>query len=105
MPEKCTDNPRDCPMLPRVQALENANHQHSETHREIFGRLNTLESSGAVQKETLRNIDEKLDDVKATVNSLAEKPGKRWDGLVDKLIYAAAGAVIAWLAAGMPGIR
>lgn len=47
MPDKCTDNPRDCPLLPRVEALEEANKQHSETHREIFRRLGDLESATA----------------------------------------------------------
>ena len=40
-----------------------------------------------------------------TANALAEKPAKRWDGLVDKLIYAFALAVVAWVAAGMPGLK
>ena len=39
-----------------------------------------------------------------TAKALTEKPAKRWDGLVDKLIYAAALAVVAWIAAGMPGL-
>ena len=40
MTEKCTDNPRDCPLIPRVEALERTNEQHSATHREMFSRLN-----------------------------------------------------------------
>lgn len=52
----------------------------------------------------LESINEKLDEVKETVSALAEKPGKRWDGLVDKLIYLVAGAVVAWAAAGAPGL-
>ena len=52
----------------------------------------------------LESINEKLDEVKETVSALAEKPGKGWDGLVDKLIYLVAGAVVAWAAAGAPGL-
>lgn len=33
-------NPRDCPVISRVEALERANEQHSSTHREMFSRLN-----------------------------------------------------------------
>lgn len=104
MPEKCTDNPRDCPLLPRVEALEGANKQHSETHREIFRRLGNLESMTAVQDTQLKNIDEKLDEIKANnktilakVEALESKPGKRWDGLVEKAIWAVCAAVIAFL--------
>lgn len=100
-----TDNCKpDCPVLPRVEALERANEQHSSTHREMFSRLNTLERETDSQEVMLQNIDVKLDEVKATVSALAEKPGKRWDGLVDKLIYLGAGAVFAWAAAGAPGL-
>lgn len=96
-------NPHDCPVLPRVEALERANEQHSSTHREMFNRLNTLERSTDSQGVMLQSINEKLDEVKETVSALAEKPAKRWDGLVDKLIYLVAGAVVAWVAAGAPG--
>ena len=42
-------------------------------------------------------------EIKDDVKSLMSVPAKRWDGLVDKLLFAAAGAVLAWLAAGAPG--
>ena len=101
MPDNCTES---CPVIPRVEALEEANRQHGSTHREMFTRLNALERSTDSQGVMLKNIDEKLDEVKAPGSALAEKPGKRWDGLVDKLIYLAAGAVVAWVAAGAPGL-
>ena len=101
MPDNCMES---CPVIPRVDALEEANRQHGATHREMFNRLNALERSTDSQGVMLRNIDEKLDELKATVSALAEKPGKRWDGMVDKLIYLAAGAVVAWAAADTPGL-
>jgi len=132
MNEKCTDSPRDCPLLPRVKALEEANKQHSDTHREIFRRLGDLESMTAVQDTQLKNIDEKLDEIKQNnktilekmedigtktavqtnglepltkkmdalsekVDALEAKPGKRWEGIVDKAIWAVCAAVIAFL--------
>lgn len=99
MQENCKT---DCPVLPRVEALERANEQHSSTHREMFSRLNALERETDSQEVMLQNIDVKLDEVRSTVSTLAEKPGKRWDGLVDKLIYLVTGAVVAWAAAGAP---
>ena len=41
-------------------------------------------------------------EIKGDVKSLMSIPGKRWDGLVDKLIFAAAGAFLAWVLAGGP---
>lgn len=103
MNENC--NPNDCPLEPRVSALERANEQHGKTHREIFRRMNDVERDNAVQEERYTAIAGKLDEIGATVKALADKPGRRWDGLVDKLVYAAALAVVAWVAAGMPGLN
>ena len=95
MPENC--NPNDCPLLPRVDALERANEQHSKTHREMFDRMRALETSDAVQNAQYKAIDTKLDELTIMVKELSGKAGKRWEGLVDKAIWAVAAAVIAFL--------
>lgn len=106
MPEKCTDNPRDCPMSARIEALERANEQHGKSHREIYGRLGTLETATAVQETKLDTIDDKLDDIQADNKSILQKvealeaqPGKRWESMVEKAIWAVCAAVIAWFLA------
>ena len=44
MTEKCADN---CPLIPRVEALERANEQHGSTHREMYGQAReTLGGAG-----------------------------------------------------------
>lgn len=99
MPEKCIDDPRDCPLFRQVEALERANEQHGNTHREMFDRLRALETSDAVQNAHYKAIDAKLDELTLMVRELSGKAGKRWDGLVDKVIWAVAAAVIAFLLA------
>ena len=69
------------------------------THRQMFERIGALEQSGATLKAKLNSIEEKLDELTVTVKALADKPAKRWDGLMDKLIWAVAGAVMAFLLA------
>ena len=102
-------NPNDCPVSARVDALEREFDRYrgnsSDTHRQMFDRIGALEQSGATLKAKLDGMDDKLDALTETAQALADKPAKRWDGLVDKLIYAAALAVVAWLAAGMPGLN
>ena len=104
MPDKCTDNPRDCPMTARVEALERANEQHGSTHRELFDRLRELERMEGIQGEQYKNILEKLDnltrrhdELNRKLSELEAKPGKRWDGMVDKAVWAVLAAVIAFL--------
>lgn len=79
MPDKCTDNPRDCPLIPRVEALEEANKQHSRTHEGMFDRIRALETENAVQNAHWKNVDSKLDELTAMVRDLTGKAGKRWE--------------------------
>lgn len=102
-------NPNDCPVSARVNALKDEFDRYrgnsSETHKQMFERIGALEQNKAAISEKLDGMDTKLDGVADTVSTLAGRPGKRWDGLVDKLIYAAALAIVAWLSAGMPGLK
>ena len=66
--------------------------------------LHELATSVAVMAEQLKNMNTSVDTLSSKVDDLEKKPGKRWDGLVDKAVWAVAGAVIAWLAAGSPGL-
>lgn len=99
MPETC--NPNDCPVSARVDSLEREFDRYrgnsSETHRQMFERIGALEQSGATLKTKLDVMDEKLDELTAAVKTLTDKPSKRWDGLVDKAIWAVCAAVIAFL--------
>lgn len=95
MPDTC--NPNDCPVSARVEALEKANEQHGDTHREIFRRLNEVEKDNAVQEAHYQAITGKLDEIASTVKVLADKPAKRWDGIVDKAVWAVLAAIIAFL--------
>lgn len=102
MPENC--NPNDCPLEPRISALERANEQHGNTHREMYNRLNSLERVEAAQAEQYKAILEKLDGLtqkhdvlNAKLSELEAKPAKRWDGLVEKALWAVCAAVIAFL--------
>lgn len=114
MPNKCKEN---CPILSRVEELEKVNHQNSETHREIFKRLNSVERETGEQGVTLKNIDSKLDrliqwqdeqrdrlskidsitELSGKVANLEAKPGKRWESLAEKALWAVCAAVIAFL--------
>ena len=47
----------------------------------------------AVREEAVEND---VKEIKADVKSLASKPGQRWDSLMDKIIWAVAGAVLAF---------
>lgn len=50
----------------------------------------------AVREEAVEND---VKEIKADVKSLTSKPAERWDSLVDKVIWAVAGAVVAYILA------
>lgn len=87
----------ECEMRSRVEALEKTNEQHGNTHREIFSRLNNAEINNAVQNEQYNSIIKKLDKLDSKLELLEAKPGKRWDSLVEKAVWAVCAAVIAFL--------
>lgn len=100
MPEKCTDNPRDCPMLPRIEALETESAHNKDAHKEFYARLDASHTSVAVIEERLNQIKDDTEDIKTALQEVRDKPGRRWDGMVDKAIWAVCAAVIAWLLRG-----
>lgn len=113
MPEKCPDN---CPLVPRVQRLEEENKRHTETHKEIFERLRKEETNSAVQKEQYKTIVEKLDGLDRKIDSaisktdkridgvdddveaLEAKPGEKWDNFGNKILWFIAEAILLFVA-------
>lgn len=77
----------------RIKKLEG---EHEAIHQ--------LATSVAVMAQQLKTMNDNVGDLSDKVEALEAKPAERWDGLVDKLIFAAAGAFIAWLLSGAPGM-
>lgn len=104
---ECAKYPdRECVCEARVESLQREMDRAHDTHTEIFNRLGKLERTDERRGEQIDNLVEKIESltnqVAALVSQLAEvqaKPGKRWDAIVDKAIWAVLAAVIAFLLA------
>lgn len=102
MPEKCNE---PCVDMTRMeQQVKDLQKQNGEDHREIRDRLAQLEKEDAVQLVQYRTILDKLDGLtqkhdclNAKLEALEAKPGKRWEGIVEKAVWALCAAVIAFL--------
>lgn len=46
------------------------------------------------------NMKNDITEIKTDVKGLASRPVKRWDGIVDKVLYAIIGAFVTWLLYG-----
>jgi len=68
-----------------------------EEDQTALNRLATAVEVLATRQESMGDTLERLND---KVSALEAKPAKRWDVLVDKLLCAATGAVLAWMMGG-----
>ena len=59
--------------------------------------MEDLISSVAVLAQRMGTVERNISEVTVNVRTLMEKPGKRWDGVVEKAILVVVGAVVAWL--------
>ena len=76
----------------------------SNTHRldELEKRQDDLDELVSVVKVLAvreEAVENDVKEIKADVKSLTSKPAERWDSLVDKIIWAVAGAVVAFILA------
>lgn len=97
MPEKCNE---PCGDLTRLeQQLRDMQERNGEDHKELRDRLTQLEKEEAVQVVQYKTILDKLDALAIKVEALEAKPGRRWESIVEKTVWAVAAAVIAFLLA------
>lgn len=70
-------------------------------HDSFADRLRTIEKDNAAQLQTLNELNDRGKKNQQRLDALESKPGKRWEGIVDKAIWAVCAAVIAFLLARM----
>ena len=76
----------------------------SNTHRldaveKRQGEFDRLVSTVAVIATKQQTIEDDVKEIKTDVKCLSEKPAKRWDGVVDKIIMTVLGAIIIYILA------
>lgn len=66
--------------------------------------LHQLATSVAVMAEKMDTMSKSVSAITAKVEEIENKPAERWDKLISTIIGALAGAFIAWLVSGAPGM-
>ena len=87
-----------------VEKLTGSNRHRIDDMEKRQDNLDELVKSVALFAQEQEYIKEDVKEIKSDVKALTDKPAKRWESLVDKLLLVAAGAFLGWLAAGMPGL-
>lgn len=83
--------------IARVEDLAKSNQHRIDDLEKRQADMDSLVSSVAVFAAEQEHIQKDVQEIKADVKQLSLKPAKRWDGVVDKILYAVVGAFVAWL--------
>lgn len=81
------------------EKLAGSNRHRLDAVEERQGNLEKLVSAVDVLANRQETVETDVKEIKADVKVLTEKPGKRWDGIVDKLIWAVLAAVLGFVLA------
>lgn len=107
MPETCTQNSQfkchlntDFALLKkRVEDLEHGQKKEADFRTTYYEEQNRRIDHDARMDAKITEMDEKLDTLLEWQRVQQEKPVKRWDGIIEKTIWAVLAAVIAFLLA------
>ena len=84
----------------RLTEVEGRSRSNSHRLDELERRqdnLDDLVSTVKVLAVREENVENDVKEIKNDVKSIKDKPGQRWDSIVDKVIWAVLAAVIAFI--------
>lgn len=85
--------------LTYVEGVTKRNEERLDEMEKRQDNLDDLVSTVKVLAVREEAVENDVKEIKADVKSLTSKPGQRWDSLMDKIIWAVAGAVLAFVLA------
>ena len=83
--------------LSKVEERAKSNTKRLDEVEERQNNLDDLVASVRVLATREERVEKDVTEIKQDVKSIKEKPGKRWEAMVDKIVWAVLAAVIAFL--------
>lgn len=83
--------------LTEVEARSKSNSKRLDEMEKRQDDLEELTSTVKVLAIREENVENDVKEIKSDVKTLTEKPVKRWDGIVDKIIMTVIGAIIGFI--------
>ena len=84
-----------CGLEKRVADLEKDSERNQHTHKEFYGKFEELGRGQAVADERYSVIQATLVSIQADLKELKEKPGKRWESVVQTVLQWVVVAILA----------
>lgn len=93
--------------LETENAVQNANQKTmldmldkmDQKNDKLVEKVESIEKCVTAQLQTMNDMNERGKENKRRLDAIEAKPGKRWEGIVDKAIWAVCAALIAFLLA------
>ena len=84
----------------RLTEVEGHTADHKRRIKDLEKRQDNLDKlalavNGLAIKE--ENVEKTVNEIKTDVKTLTDKPAKRWDGIVDKILFTIIGAIIGYV--------
>lgn len=83
--------------LVKVEDMAKGNKRRIEKIEKAQEDITELVKSVASIAQKQLDMDSDMKEIKADVKSLAEKPGKRWDSIVEKALLTAVAAIVGFI--------
>lgn len=77
--------------------FEDHKKENDKVHQRIIDRIVNLEKDSLLQAERYRVILDNLTNITKKVESIEEKPGKKWESMTDKALWLIVGAIISFV--------
>ena len=112
MDEKCIIDPeRDCigkeyelKLENRIKNLEDWRDDSKVFHSKFYDWQREQIARDAKLDEQLNNMGDDIKKLVTWQEGQQAKPSKRWDNLLDNLIWLIVGGAVVWILSGMPGV-
>lgn len=83
--------------LVECEQRSKSNTKRIDRLEENYDALNKLTTSVEVMATKMDTMSQSLDQVNARLSEQESKPGKRWEAIVEKVIFLVIGAVVAYI--------
>lgn len=83
--------------LVECEQRSKSNTKRIDRLEENYDALNKLTTSVEVMATKMDTMSQSLDQVNARLSEQESKPGKRWEAVVEKVIFLVIGAVVAYV--------
>lgn len=83
--------------LTEVESRSKSNTKRIDEIEKRQDNLDDLVSTVKVLADREKRVEDDVKEIKTSVNEIKGKPAKRWEGVIDKVIFTVVGAIVTFI--------